>query len=320
MFPRTRARIYARALAGVKFARRPAALAFRRALPYKGLPGSNTRIHRREEVTSMQWLENEVAVVTGAGSGIGRAVVARFIQEGAKVVAFDRSGERLAALKEEMGDPVAVVSGDVRSLEDNRRAVSAAVSAFGRLSVFVGNAGIHDARRPLAELSDEELERGYDEVFGVNVKGCLLGAKAAIRELMKSRGNMVFTLSTSSYYVSGGTLYVASKHAALGMVRQLANELAPTVRVNGVAPSGTVTGLRAAPSLAPGAGGDDVFGAPRPAAGMSGNLLQVTVVPEDHAAAYVLLASSQSRIMTGEVIHTDAGRGVTSVLAPARKA
>lgn len=262
----------------------------------------------------MQWLENEVAVVTGAGSGIGKAVVARFVEEGAKVVAFDRSGERLAALKDEVGDNVAVVSGDVRSLDDNRRAVAAAVSEFGKLTVFVGNAGIHDARRPLAELSDEELEKGYDEVLGVNVKGYFFGAKAAIPELMKTRGNMVFTLSTSSYYVSGGTLYVASKHAALGLVRQLANELAPTVRVNGVAPSGTATGLRAAPSLAPGAGGDDVFGAPRPPAGLGNNLLEVAVVPEDHAAAYLLLASSQSRIMTGEVIHTDAGRGVSSVI------
>ena len=97
-------------------------------------------------------------------------------------------------------------------------------------------------------------------------------------------------------------------------MRQLANELAPTVRVNGVAPSGTATGLRAAPSLAPGAGGDDVFGAPRPPAGLGNNLLEVAVVPEDHAAAYLLLASSQSRIMTGEVIHTDAGRGVSSVI------
>ena len=262
----------------------------------------------------MQWLENEVAVVTGSGSGIGKAVVTRFVEEGAKVVAFDLSGERLAALKDEIGDNVAVVSGDVRSLEDNRRAVAAAVSEFGRLTVFVGNAGIHDARRPLAELSDEELEQGYEEVLGVNVKGYFMGAKAAIPELVKTRGNMVFTLSTSSYYVSGGTLYVASKHAALGLVRQLANELAPTVRVNGVAPSGTATGLRAAPSLVPGGGGDDVFGTPRPPAGLGNNLLEVAVVPEDHAAAYVLLASSQSRIMTGEVIHTDAGRGVTSVV------
>ena len=118
----------------------------------------------------MQWLENEVAVVTGAGSGIGRAVVSRFVEEGANVVAFDLSEQRLAALKDEVGHNVAVVCGDVRNLEANRRAVATAVSEFVRLTVFVGNAGIHDARRALKDLSDEELEKGYDEVFGVNVK------------------------------------------------------------------------------------------------------------------------------------------------------
>jgi NAD(P)-dependent dehydrogenase (short-subunit alcohol dehydrogenase family) len=139
-----------------------------------------------------------------------------------------------------------------------------------------------------------------------------LGAKAALPELKKTKGRMVFTLSTSSFYVGGGVLYVASKHAALGMMRQLANELAPDIRVNGVAPSGTVTNLRTAPSLAgknEAAGG--VFGrgrSPRPA----NNILNLTIAPEDHAAAYVLLASSQSKTMTGVVIHTDAGRGVTT--------
>jgi NAD(P)-dependent dehydrogenase (short-subunit alcohol dehydrogenase family) len=96
------------------------------------------------------------------------------------------------------------------------------------------------------------------------------------------------------------------------MMRQLANELAPDIRVNGVAPSGTVTNLRTAPSLAEkNEATEGVFGArrsPRPA----NNLLELNIAPEDHAAAYVLLASSQSKTMTGIVIHTDAGRGVTT--------
>ncbi len=255
----------------------------------------------------MQWLENEVALVTGAGSGIGKAVVQRFLAERANVVAFDLSEDRLKALKTELGE-IAIVRGDVRSLDDNRKAVAAAVSEFGKLSVFVGNAGIHDGRRILEGLSDEELENGYDEVFGVNLKGYLLGAKAALPELKKTRGRMIFTLSTSSFYVGGGVLYVASKHAALGMMRQLAYELAPEIRVNGVAPSGTLTNLKTAPSLA-GKNEAALFGADRRSRPAS-NILDLVIEPEDHAAAYLLLASSQSKIMTGEVIHTDAGRGV----------
>ena len=96
----------------------------------------------------MRWLENEVALVTGAGSGIGKAVVHRFVEEGAKVVAFDLSEDRLKSLKQELG-AVVVVQGDVRRLDDNRKAVATAVSEFGKLSVFVGNAGIHDGRRKL---------------------------------------------------------------------------------------------------------------------------------------------------------------------------
>ena len=108
----------------------------------------------------MQWLENEVAIVTGAGSGIGKAVVHRFVKEGAKVVAFDLSADRLKLLRQELGE-VAVVQGDVRKLDDNRKAVGTAVSEFGKLSVFVGNAGIHDGRRKLEGLSEEELAEGY---------------------------------------------------------------------------------------------------------------------------------------------------------------
>jgi NAD(P)-dependent dehydrogenase (short-subunit alcohol dehydrogenase family) len=199
----------------------------------------------REEESWMQWLENEVAVVTAIRDR--QSGGASFVEK-SKVVAFDLSEDRLKTLKEELGE-VAVVQGDVRRLADNRKAVATAVSAFGKLSVFVGNAGIHDGRRKLESLSDDELDNGYDEVLGVNIKGYLLGAKAALAELQKTKGRMVFTLSTSSFYVGGGVLYVASKHAALGMMRQLANELAPDIRVNGVAPSGTVTGLRTAASL-----------------------------------------------------------------------
>src|SRR5262245_19462696 len=147
----------------------------------------------------MQWLENEVAVVTGAGAGIGKAVVHRLVQEGAAVVAVDLSAASLTSLQQERGE-VTVVQGDVRRVADNRKAVATAVSEFGKLSVFVGNAGIHDGRRKLEGLSDEELENGFDEVFGVNIKGYLLGAKAALPELKKTKGRMVFTLSTSSFY------------------------------------------------------------------------------------------------------------------------
>jgi NAD(P)-dependent dehydrogenase (short-subunit alcohol dehydrogenase family) len=96
------------------------------------------------------------------------------------------------------------------------------------------------------------------------------------------------------------------------MMRQLAYELAPDIRVNGVAPSGTATNLKTAPSLAGKNPAEaSVFGTGR-GARPANNILDLTIAPEDHAAAYVLLASSQSKTMTGAVINTDAGRGVTT--------
>lgn len=253
-------------------------------------------------------LTGVVALVTGAGSGIGRAVAQRFLAEGAHVVAFDRSADRLETLQKEAGPDLATLTGDVTRWDENRHAVAAALDRWGRLDCFVGNVGIHDGNRRLEDLSEKELEGGFEEIFRVNLLGYLLGARAAISELRKTRGNMIFTLSTSSFYTGGGgPLYLASKHAALGMVRALAYELAPEIRVNGVAPAGTATNIRVAPSLD--------RAAPRPAQTdrpRSTNLLQVALQPEDHAAAYVLLASPEARALTGAVIPTDAGRGVAS--------
>src|SRR4029077_16483381 len=117
-----------------------------------------------------------------------------------------------------------------------------------------GNAGVFDVYVPLAEFSEERLSAAFDELFGVNVKGCFFGAKAALPELQKTRGSMVFTASVAGLNSGGGgALYTASKHAVVGLIRQLAVELGPEVRVNGVAPGGTLTDLRGLQTL----GNDD---------------------------------------------------------------
>ena len=182
----------------------------------------------------MTWLAGKVALITGAGEGIGKAVATRYLEEGATgIVAVDIAEDRLAALKDNLGDRVVTMRGDVRSIADNRNAVALAVEQFGKLDIFVGNAGVRDARRRLDDATDTELSDGFDEVFAINVKGYLLGAMAAREELARNRGCIVYTLSTSSYYIGGGSIYIASNHAALGLTRSLAHELAPDIRVNG---------------------------------------------------------------------------------------
>src|SRR3954462_1546245 len=152
----------------------------------------------------MGWLAGDVALITGGGSGLGRALVDRFLAEGARVGVLEHSLERAAQLEADLGQAVVVTRGDVRSLDDNRAAVAATVERFGRLDAFVGNAGIQDAPIALEDLSDEQLERGVEEVFGVNVKGYIFGARAAVAELLSTGGSMVFTSSSACAFAGGG--------------------------------------------------------------------------------------------------------------------
>src|SRR5215471_10021787 len=128
----------------------------------------------------MGWLDGQVALVTGGGSGIGRAVVARYIEEGARVGVMERVTARAAELQSEFGDKVVGIAGDAASFADNQRAVAETVRAFGRLDIFVGNAGIFDVYALVEEMPEEQLGRACDELFGVNVKGLIFGARAAL--------------------------------------------------------------------------------------------------------------------------------------------
>ncbi|MGB1428616.1 MAG: SDR family NAD(P)-dependent oxidoreductase, partial [Cycloclasticus sp.] len=97
----------------------------------------------------MGWLESKVVLITGGASGIGLAVVERFVKEGAQVCVMDRSQERIDELEKTHDGAVVGIVGDVRSLDSNKAAVNKAVSAFGKLDVFIGNAGIWDYMVPL---------------------------------------------------------------------------------------------------------------------------------------------------------------------------
>jgi len=258
----------------------------------------------------MGWLDNKVVLITGGASGIGLAIVERFVEEGAKLCVMDRSQEGIDALEKTHAGSVVGIVGDVRSLASNKVAVEKAVSTFGKLDVFVGNAGIWDYMVPLEAQPEDKVEEIADEIFAVNVKGYVLGAKAALPELRKTKGNMIFTASTSSYYTGGGgPIYVASKHAVIGMIKQLAYEVAPDIRVNGVAPGGTVTNLGG--SNAAGQAENKLNEVP----GIDKIIADMTPMgfiaePKDHVGAYLLLASEQSKYITATVINSDGGIGV----------
>jgi 2,3-dihydroxy-2,3-dihydrophenylpropionate dehydrogenase len=198
------------------------------------------------------WLQGYVALITGGSTGIGRAVAERFIAEGASVAILGRDPDALHAAIEASADPAKLhaISADVRDSADLHSAVGETVDRFGKLDTLVANAGIWDYHRQLTRMTGAQLSATFDELFAVNVKGYLLAAEAAWRELVKTRGSIVMTLSNASFYVNGGgPIYTASKHACLGLMREFAYELAPKVRVNGVACGAMNTALRGPAAL-----------------------------------------------------------------------
>lgn len=261
------------------------------------------------------WLSDQIAYVTGGASGIGLAVVERYLREGVRgIVVVDRDLSGLADTLRREPERVHAIQGDVRDSGTHEAAVRLALQSYGQLDILVGNAGLYDFRRPLRSYDAQTLANTMDELFSVNLLGYLYAALASRAALVRSRGCMIFTGSVASMHTGGGgVLYTMAKHAVLGMVRQLALEMAPDVRVNGVGPGGTLTRLAGTSALQQtqrsiGDHAEEV--ARRIAAAVPLGFAQS---PEDHTGLYVLLAShDNARAITGEMMMSDGGVGVRS--------
>lgn len=245
-------------------------------------------------------------LVTGAASGIGAAVAASFAADGARVVGCDR---------ERSSDPrITSVVGDVRDPDTVRRAVLAS-AVENRLDVLVLAAGVHDGGIGLDAPLDE-LARAVDAALTINVKGYILALAAAAPALREAGGTVVLVLSDASFMSGGngaGLAYTAAKHADLGVLRWAARALAPTVRVNGVAPGGVPTGLRVESATGESrrlwGGGSTESREQRIRAG---NPLGVMLEPEQVAHYIRLLADPAAHAITGEVLRVDGGRALVS--------
>ena len=177
----------------------------------------------------------KVAVVTGGGQGMGRAVAQRFVEAGARVVVNDKNADAAQTVAGALGDAALAVPGDVTVKADVDRVVSAAADAFGAIDVLVNNAGILFSTT-LADMEEDE----WDLVIDVNMKGTYLFSRAVLPYMKQAGwGRIVNFASTAGKAVStlGGPHYTAAKAGILGLTRATAKEFAPFgITVNAVCP------------------------------------------------------------------------------------
>jgi NAD(P)-dependent dehydrogenase (short-subunit alcohol dehydrogenase family) len=245
----------------------------------------------------MKRLDGKTAVVTGASSGIGRAIVEQFIAEGAKVFAFARNTEALKALKAAHPERVVVVNGDVTRQEDLRQLVETVLRNADAIDILIPNAGI--AR--VVSFEDSTAE-AFSEQFSVNLFGAAETARLFLPHVRKGGSIQFITTFLTQVGFPGLAIYSASKAALKSLSQTLAAELAPRgIRVNSIAPGPIATPLWGEVGLPA-----DTLGAV--AEKINARLMQGTFgQPEDIAETSVFLASDSAKNIYGQEIVVDGG-------------
>lgn len=245
-------------------------------------------------------LEDKVAIVTGATSGIGRAIAVRFAAEGARIVVGARRSRLLDELVEEIesaGGVAIALAGDVSDETYARALVDTAVDCFGRLDIAVNNAA---SLGPMGETAQIARE-AWDETLAVNLTGAFLAAKHQVPVMLaRGTGSLIFVSSFVGYTAGmpGVAAYAASKAGLIGFMKALAVELGPRgIRVNALLPGGTDTPMADAMIST-----DEMKAFVR-----NMHALKRIATPSEQANAALFLASDAASFVTGSAMLVDGG-------------
>lgn len=258
-------------------------------------------------------LDGKVAIVTGAATGLGRATAIVYAEQGAKVVVADvRAADAEATVEtiRSAGGDAIFVATDVSSAGDARRLIEVAESHYGGLHVMTANAGIQGrgSGKRLEELSDEEIT----EIMAVNFWGVCYSLKYAVPAIRRAGGGAItVTTSVAGHYGYPTTpAYAASKHAVVGLVKSLAADVGPVIRVNAVSAGRMRTRIDAHTMEAKG-----LDGVPNPAAETpDGKEDHFNADPRQVAWVHLFLASDEACFVNGQAVIADGGRTVVPAM------
>lgn len=250
----------------------------------------------------MSKLENKVAIVTGAASGMGKSIAQLYAKEGAKVLLADFNEDGAKEVSNALNDEgyeTAAIKVDVSKSEDIDAMYEKALELFGTIDVTVNNAGIMDGMEPVGEITDER----WDKIFDVNTKGVMRSMRKAVNYWLDNdkKGVIVNTISTGGLNgAHAGVAYGASKHAVVALTRNSAWMYAQKgIRINGIAPGAVETNIGSSMTSM------SEFGMSR--AGLTHGLSPRSAKPEEIGHVAVFLASDDASFVNGTVIVTDGG-------------